>query len=281
MKTSPFAAVREAYYPNWQPKPSTHELFGRLLASVSMSVDKKDCLDLPDEVDVTIPVPLTKEQRLDYDKFEKDMVINIEGHAYTADIAMVRALRLMQITSGFISGLDSPSGEESQPIKYEYKDTEREKALRELLEDICRDNGKKCLVWAVWKNNYETIKRVCDELKIKYVECHGLISAKGKEEARKSFIEDPSIRVWIGHPYSGGIGVNLIVAPFTIWYSRSFSLEQYEQAKARNYRGGQTEKVTHYHLVAQDTIEPEIVESLQNKKSISDLIMSKTNMYIK
>lgn len=269
----------ESYFPQWQPKPSTHDLFGRLLASVSMSVEKKDCLDLPDEVDVTIPVPLTPEQRKDYDKFEKDMVVQIEGKNYTADIAMVKALRLMQITSGFISGLDAPSSEEAQPIKHEYKDTEREKGLKELLQEICVNKGKKVLVWAVWKNNYETIKRVCDELKIRYVECHGLISAKGKEEARRAFISDPSIQVWVGHPYSGGIGVNLIVAPYTVWYSRSFSLEQYEQAKARNYRGGQTEKVTHYHLVAQDTIEPDIVESLRNKKSIADLILSKTNLY--
>jgi len=272
---------QENYFPDWKPKPSTTELFGRLLASVSMSVDKADCLDLPGEIDVTIPVPLTKEQRADYHKFEQDMVIQKEGYNYTADIAMVKALRLMQIASGFISGMTAPDESEMQPIKYEYKDTEREKALKELLEQLCVEKGKKCLVWAVWKQNYETIKKVCDELKIRYVECHGLVSARGKEEARRSFIQDGEIKVWIGHPYSGGIGVNLIVAPYTIWYSRSFSLEQYEQAKARNYRGGQTEKVTHYHLVAQDTIEPEIVDSLRNKKSIADLIMSKTNIYRK
>lgn len=269
----------ENYFPNWQPKPSTSDLFGRLLASVSMSVNKADCLDLPDEVDVTIPVPLTKEQRNDYDKFEKDMVLNIDGNNYTADIAMVKALRLMQITSGFISGLSAPDASEAQPIKYEYKDTNREKALHDLLEDICKEKGKKVLVWAVWKHNYEVIKKVCDKLGIRWVECNGTVTAAAKERARTDFINDPEIQVWIGHPYSGGIGVNLIIAPYTVWYSRNFSLEQYEQAKARNYRGGQTEKVTHYHLVAQDTIEPEIVEALQNKKNISDLIMSKTNLY--
>ncbi len=207
------------------------------------------------------------------------MVVNIEGKNYTADIAMVKALRLMQIASGFISGLDAPGEDEAQPIKHVYEDTEREKALKELLTEICVEKGKKCLVWAVWKNNYETIKKICEELKIKYVECHGLVSPRGKEEARKSFIEDPTISVWIGHPYSGGIGVNLIVAPYTVWFSRNFSLEQYEQAKARNYRGGQTQKVTHYHLVAQDTIEPDVVQSLQNKKNIAELIMSRTNIY--
>ena len=269
----------ESYFPNWQPKPSTMELFGRLLASVSMSVNKADCLDLPPETFVTIPVPLTKEQRIDYDKFEKDMVLNIEGKNYTADIAMVRALRLMQISSGFISGLDFPDGSEAQPIKYEYKDTEREKALKELLQSICVAQGKKCPVWGVWRQNYEVIKRVCNELGLKYVECNGSISSKGKEEARNAFINDPTVMVYIGHPFSAGIGVNLVVASYDIWYSYNFSLEQFLQALARIYRGGQTERVTHYFLTSPDTIEPEILDALRNKKNISDIIMSKTNLY--
>lgn len=279
MKTSARQAVREAYFPNWQPKPSTNDLFGRLLASYSMSVTKADCLDLPPRVNITVPVPLTREQRLDYEKFEKDMVLNVEGKNYTADIAMTKALRLMQLASGFISGLDAPDEGEAQPIKHVYKDTNREALLKEYLQEICVDGGKKCLVWSVWQHNYGIIKKVCDELKIKYVECHGLVSSKGKEEARKSFITDPSIMVWLGHPYSGGIGVNLVVAPYTIWYSYNFSREQFEQAQDRNYRGGQTQNVTQYFFTAADTIEPEILDSLQNKKDISDLIMNRTNIY--
>lgn len=269
----------ENYFPNFQPKPSTHELFGRLLSSFSMSVNKEDCLSLPDQVDVTIPVPLTKEQRADYDKFSRDMVLNVGGNNYTADLALVKGLRLMQLASGFISGLSQPDATESQPIQYEYKDTEREKALKYLLEEICVEQGKKTLVWGVWSQNYETIKRVCDELKIKYVVCNGTVSAKAKEEARKSFVEDPDVKVWLGHPTSGGIGISLIVAHYAIWYSRNFSLEAYEQARARSHRGGQTQKVTNYHLVAQDSIEPEIVEALQNKQDIAEVILKKTNIY--
>ncbi len=271
----------ENYFPNWLPKPSTSDLFGRLLASYSMSVEKKDCLDLPSETFVTIPVPLNKEQRRDYDQFEKDMVLNIDGNNYTADIAMVKALRLMQIASGFISGLSAPDANEAQPIKYEYKDTEREKALKELLTDICINQGKKCPVWGVWRQNYEVIKRVCNELGLKYVECNGSVSAKGKEEARNSFINDPTTMVYIGHPYSAGIGVNLVVASYDIWYSYNFSLEQFLQALARIYRGGQTEKVTHYFLTSRETIEPTILDALRNKKSVSDAIMGLTNMYKK
>lgn len=269
----------ESYFPKWEAKPSTNELFGRLLSSISMSVEKEACLDLPPEINVTIPVPLSSEQRRDYTTFEKDLVLSKDGKSFTADIALTKGLRLMQIASGFISGLDAPSDQESQPIRYEYKDTERERALKYLLEEICIESDKKCLVWANWHHNYEAIKKVCIELKIKFVECHGLISPKGKEEARKQFIENPDIKVWIANPKSGGVGLNLIVAHFAIWYSRNFSLEAYEQARARSHRGGQINKVTNYHLIAQGTIEPEIVEALQNKQDIAQLIMAKTNIY--
>ncbi len=269
----------QQYFPQWAPKPSTMELFGRLLASVSMSVEKKDCLSLPPEIDITIPCPLSAEQRKAYDAFEKELVLNVGGKVYTADIALVKALRLMQLASGFISGLEHPDGSEMQPIKYEYKDTARENALKELLTQICVEGGKKSVIWAVWANNYNTIRKACEELGLKYVMCTGLESAKEKENARKTFIEDPSILVFIGNPLSAGVGINLVVAHYDIWYSRNFSLDQFIQAKARIYRAGQTQSVVHYHLVAQDTIEPEIVEALQNKKNISDLILSKTNIY--
>lgn len=269
----------ESYFPKWEPKPSTHEVFGKILSSVSMSAKIENCLTLPPEIDVSIPCPLSKKQREDYDVFFKDMVVNIEGKAYTADLALVKSLRLMQLASGFISGMESPDGSEAQPIKFEYKDTEREKALRYLLEEICISNGKKALCWSVWAHNYQTIRKVCEELGIKYVCCTGLESPKQKEEARKNFINDPSIKCWIGNPLSSGLGINLVVAPFSIWYSRNFSLDQFIQAKARNYRNGQDQTVIHYHLVAPDTIETDVLDALQNKKNIADLILSKTNIY--
>lgn len=272
---------QDNYFPNFQPKASTNDLFGRLLGAVSMSVELKDCIQMPPEIDVTVPCPLTPEQRRDYDAFAKEMVLKIEGKAYTADIALTKALRLMQISSGFISGLESPDGAEMQPIKHEYRNTTRDENLRELLQQICIEGDSKTLCWAVWAHNYSSIKRACEELKIKYVCCTGLESSKEKEIARKTFIEDPSIKVWVGNPLSSGIGINLVVARYSIWYSRNFSLEQLIQAKARNFRAGQTETVIHYHLVSPETLEPDILQALQNKDDIAELILNKTNMYKK
>src|SRR5690606_42120406 len=52
-----------------------------------------------------------------------------------------------------------------------------------------------------------------------------------------------------------------------IFYSTGYSLNDYEQAKARIHRIGQTKKVTYIHLIAQDTVDQEVVMALADRKS--------------
>jgi hypothetical protein len=90
---------------------------------------------------------------------------------------------------------------------------------------------------------------------------------------------DPSCRVCIGHPGSGGIGINLVnklsTQSYSIFYSRNFSLEYDIQAEARNYRGGSEhyEKITRIDLVATGTIDEQIMACLRDKKVISAQIL--------
>jgi SNF2 family DNA or RNA helicase len=81
--------------------------------------------------------------------------------------------------------------------------------------------------------------------------------------------------VLIGHPGSGGIGVNLTASSVSIFYSRGFSLEHDIQAEARNYRGGSErhDKITRIDLVAPGTIDEEVVRKLHAKQTISDVIL--------
>jgi len=125
-------------------------------------------------------------------------------------------------------------------------------------------------VWAVFKENYNDIREVCEKLKLDYVEVTGEVSQKNKMLAVERLNNDPKCRVLIGHPGSGGIGINLVAANHTIFYSRSFSLEYDIQAEARNYRGGseQHEKVTRIDLVTPNTIDEQVLKALASKKNI-------------
>lgn len=160
---------------------------------------------------------------------------------------------------------------------YKIKDNPRALALREVLDEITPAN--KVIVWAVFKENYNDIREVCEKLKLKYVEVHGGVSQKDKMLAVDSFNDDPSVSVLIGHPGSGGIGINLVSASYSVFYSRSFSLEYDIQAEARNYRGGSEihDKVTRIDLLTQGTIDELVLKSLASKQNIGYQVL-KENM---
>ena len=234
-----------------------------------MVAKKSECLDLPPLVKKEIFIELSKEQRRIYEELKTDLITYINDKACTAPLALTKALRLQQIVSGFVVGED----DENQKHEIVIKDNPRAKALEELLRELTPHH--KVIVWAVFKNNYETIRQICGKLKIKHVEVHGSIPSRTKFENVDKFNTDDNRRVFLGHPLSGGIGINLIASSVSIFYSRNFSLGQDVQAEARNYRGGSEihEKVTRIDLVAKDTIDEVIQKALANKQEISDKLL--------
>lgn len=264
--------AKSKYFPKWETMTLAKDGFDALgeiqsiIDKCGMVVRKEDCLDLPGELSVIRTVGLTPEQNRVYQEMKSDLISYVGGGACVATLALTKALRLLQITSGYAATTD---GQEMS--SKDFSGTQKEEVLRELLETLTP--GSKVLVWAVWRQNYATIRRVCTELKIPYLEIHGEISDKEKLANVEIFKKDPQYRVLLGHPGSGGIGLNLTCAPYSIFYSRTFSLGQYIQARARNYRGGQNQKVTHYDIVVGNTIDSLVLEKLAQKIELGDALI--------
>lgn len=247
------------YFPDWVPKSHSAHGIAQKMAANSRVVRKKDCLDLPPLVKKTIEFELPPTARRLYEELKADFVTYLDDEACVAQLAITKALRLQQIASGYIQ-LES-----GKIVKFDA----REKALKELLED--KTSVSKVIVWAVFRENYKSIRRVCDELGVKYVEVHGDVNLKGKDKAVEEFNTSDDVRVYIGHPGSGGIGVNLTASDCSVVYSRTWNLEFELQSEARNYRGGSEihKKVTRYDLVAKDTIDEDIMKILNSKEKLS------------
>lgn len=257
--------AKSSYFPDWKIKPKSLEEMNEIMATKTMSVKKATCLDLPPLVKQRIYVDLTDEQAKAYEEMKQDLVTYMDGKACVATLALTKALRLLQIASGYVKFEDG-SGKS-------LKNTPKMNALSDLLESLCAEN--KVIVWAVFKDNYAQIRKVCEELGIKYVEVHGEISAAEKQESVTKFNTQDDVRVFIGNPSSGGIGINLVSASYSIFYSRNFSLENDLQAEARNYRGGSEihQKVTRIDLVARGTIDELVLESLSSKQAIGEALL--------
>jgi SNF2 family DNA or RNA helicase len=64
---------------------------------------------------------------------------------------------------------------------------------------------------------------------------------------------------------SGGTGIELTYAATTVYFSPTFSYQDYEQSIGRINRHGQTSKMTLYLLCAPTTVEKDIWAALRNK----------------
>lgn len=254
-------------WPKWVPIKHREPELIKKIDSISMSVKKSQCLDLPPFVRVRIPVELSKEQLKAYEEMRKYMITFVNSEAVTAQMALHKALRLQQIVSGFVGNDD---GSEQK-----FNDVPRLSALGELLEDLCPDH--KVIVWACWRNNQEAIRRVLNDLKIEYREITGDSGSEDRERAMYDFRTSRDVRVFLGSQGAGGIGINLVEASYAIYYSRSFSLEHDIQSEARNYRGGSDihEKITRIDLVAPGTIDDDVLAALSTKQQISERVIFK------
>jgi SNF2 family DNA or RNA helicase len=252
-------------FPNWKPYPSTIDKISKIISKKSIQAKKKDCLDLPPLVRKTISIELSAEQKKAYLEVERDLVTYIGGSVAMANIALVKALRLMQIASGHLSVEDIAGKEKSI---HEFSDNPKASALADILSDVAPHH--KVLVWCNFKANYSAVRRVCEGLKIPSVEIHGDVPNAEKFKNIDRFNNDPAVRVLIGNPQAGGIGINLVAASYSVNFSRNFSLEHALQSEARNYRGGSEihDKITQIDLVAKDTIDEAVARALANKEEI-------------
>ena len=78
----------------------------------------------------------------------------------------------------------------------------------------------------------------------------------------------------LAHPAGAGHGLNLQAGGHIIvWFGLTWSLELYQQANARLYRQGQTERVIIHHLITEGTMDSQVLASLQGKTEVQDDLM--------
>lgn len=256
----------QRHFPDWRIRPDIIEWFSGAIYAKAMRVMKEDCLDLPDLVRVEVPVELSKEQRRVYDEMKDDFIAFLSGgEAVTAQVAIVKALRLQQIATGYAK---TEEGEEVA-----FKENPRLKALEEMLDDI--PETEKVIVWATFHENYRQIAKLLEKKGIAFTELHGGVSGKERQKNIDAFQGVGGPRVIIANQAAGGVGVNLTRASYAIFYSRNFSLEQDMQAEARNHRGGSEihHKITRIDLVARDSIDEIVATALNNKMDMAEKIL--------
>ena len=223
---------------------------------------KEDCLDLPGKIYTQRNVALSHDQARIYDDLKKYALAHIEDDEFmTAPNVMTQLLRMQQVLSGHTK---SDSGE-----MMEIKDNR----LSELLDCLEEVEGK-VIIWSRFRYD---VKRIETELVKKYgprstVTYFGDTSDEARSMAIENF-QNGEARFFVGNPQTGGYGITLTAANTVIYFANSFDLAIRMQSEDRAHRIGQTQHVTYIDLIAEGTIDEQIVKALRDKMDIASVVM--------
>lgn len=263
-------AGKPGHFPDYRANPSTYPELQEKIYKKGMRVLMKDCIDLPPLIKLKELVPFGSEQKKAYDEMEKNLIAFVntksnESEAVVAQMAMTKALRMLQIASGYV--------ETEQGTVHEFKDNPKLDRLEEMLDEVARDN--KVIIWCSYRHNYVMVERICKKLGLKYVFLTGDQNTKQKGESIEAFNKDPSVNAIIANRASGGVGCNLTAASYSYVYSRNFSLAEELQSEARNYRGGSQihDRIVKVDLATKDSLDEQVLEALSNKHDVSKQIL--------
>lgn len=238
------------------------EKLAQLLAPFSHRVRKVDCLDLPPKVRTTIYFELTSKQRKVYDRMleENEWATQLDCNAFEAIAARQK---MKQITSGFINI-------EGELISIEAEDNPRVHAFREALDNI--EDGQQFIVWAMYKEEIRQIQAELTSRGIVFVTYDGDTKTADRELAIDNF-QGGHARAFISNPQAGGIGITLTNAEQVIYFSCGYDLELRLQSEDRAHRIGQKRTVLYTDLVAEDTLDEDVMRALSRKSDIAAKII--------
>ena len=158
--------------------------------------------------------------------------------------------KLLQIANGSVYSV------EGTPVRIH-------EAKLEALTEIIDTTDSPVLVFYSFRHDLEAIQKQIPDARILETEQDIADWNAGK------------VRVLLAHPASVGYGLNLQEGGHVIvWYGLTWSLELYQQANARLYRQGQEKPVIIHHLIAEGTVDEEVMTALQNKDTSQAALLS-------
>lgn len=227
----------------------------------SMIVIKtEDVIDLPKVMHVVQKFDLSSQSSRIYKELRDDYISQVNEGVVTISNALVAALRLQQLTGGFIRA--------DQSDKYQQIDTEKLSVLTELIDNLGPD--ERYVIFARFTAEIQAIKK-----HIHKTFGYWPREISGNWNEYKIWKAEPEQRAIIVQIQSGSESIDLTEARYAFYYSLPNSLGQFEQSKARLVRPGAdiNQPVFFYYLLANNTVDQVIYKALQSRKEVNQALI--------
>lgn len=256
-----------------------------LVARLGHRLVREDVLDLPPQVFQKRRFALAPEQRRVYEQVRSQFEAELaDGTRIEAPLALQRLMRLHQVACGFaLVEKTIDSQEVGVPLRVERHAVQicDDMPRLDALEDVLEDLREPTIIWTRFRADAEAVMRRLngrkhDEANPPLGKVAGRVDGTVGDDDRERVIgqfRSGRIKYIVANPVAMGIGITLNEAKACVYYSQDFQLESRVQSEARNYRVGQDRGVYVVDLVAEDTVDEQVVDALVKKHDISAMVM--------
>jgi SNF2 family DNA or RNA helicase len=233
------------------------EKLNSIIAPYTIRILRKDCLDLPEQINIDLIVELSPVEMAAYQSMKKICIAEVEGEIHEAINAISVFSKLRQITSGTI--------ERTNIVLVPSK-------LALLLDDI-EDTTENAIIICYFQIDVENVtnalrKSYGNEAVSSY---YGVNSDKINGEVKDRF-ERGALRFLVASHGMISQGHNLQDHCSLMYiYSVDLNSETNAQFKGRIDRNGQKNRPVFKYLVAKDTIDIQIHEMIEQKMNLQSV----------
>jgi SNF2 family DNA or RNA helicase len=277
---------------------------------------KEDCLDLPPKLYEKAYFDLSEEQAALYQRMEKQSLVwlasgapcpqcsgtgwdwfqmgeerlkcecggcgglgKIDTRTATAELPIVRELRLQQIACGYVPvddfGLDA-DGNPPEPLYIIPGPNPRLETLRRLIE---RHGHRKAILWGQYKFDIDLMMGLCREMGHYAVQYDGRIGQQERIEARNEFQRGRAQFVVASSAMSRSVTMH--AAWWMVYYTNSPKLRFRLQSEDRAHRAGLDHPLTIWELIARGTVDEKRLKQLREKRAVAERVQGdKTREWI-
>ena len=229
-------------YSKYEVKEELNATIEAAVADITISMDRRDYLDLPDVIVNDIWVDMPPKSMAAYKKLEDEMWIELEsGVEIEVANAAAKCNKCLQAANG---ALYIEPGLRDWDVLHDAKLD----ALEDVLEEAA---GKPVLLCYEFQHDLERIMK-----KFKKARAFTGGMSLAQINALMSDWNAGKIPLLCGHPASMGHGLNLQHGGhIMVWYGLNWSLDLYQQANARLDRQGQKHPVQIHRLLTRGTLD--------------------------
>jgi superfamily II DNA or RNA helicase len=223
--------------------------------------------DLPERVDNNFFVEMTDPQWKAYDEF-KETVAKLVAIAKRRPLTpkereiLLMCLIKMRLICNALALHDKQilarDREKTAPKLVE---------LGEILGDQIAGNGHKAIVFSQWSEMLAFTEPVLKRVGLDYVKLTGAVPSAKRGALVERFFEDRDCRVFLSTD-AGGVGLNLQAASLVVNLDLPWNPAVLAQRIGRAHRHGQQHSVHVINLIAKDTIEERMLDTLAAKRNV-------------